>query len=83
MIHVKPGEVISFTPIFTNGATLPCDFFVEGKQAGVITRDGIYTAPEREGLYQIYAQVRGNPEERANAFVIVKAEEVPDGPGGV
>ena len=45
--------------------------------------DGIYTAPEREGLYQIYAQVRGNPEERANAFVIVMAEEVPDGPGGV
>ena len=43
----------------------------------------IFTAPEREGLYQIYAQVRGNPEERANAFVIVKAEEVPDGPGGV
>lgn len=83
VIHVKPGEAISFTPIFTNGATLPCDFFVEGKQAGVITRDGIYTAPEREGLYQIYAQVRGNPEERANAFVIVKAEEVPDGPGGV
>ena len=83
VIHAKPGATISFTPIFSGGSTLPCDFFVEGKQAGVITRDGVYTAPEREGLYQVYAQVRGNPEERANAFVIVKAEEEPDGPGGV
>ncbi len=71
VIRVKPGEIVSFTPVFVNGAPLPCDFFAEGKRAGVVTRDGIYTAPERPGLYQVYAQVRRDPEQRANAFVIV------------
>lgn len=81
VIRVKPGELVSFTPVFVNGAALPCDFFAEGKRAGVVTRDGIYTAPERPGLYQVYAQVRGDPEKRANAFVIVGEEA--DGPAGL
>lgn len=75
VIHVKPGELIAFTPVFIGGAARPCDFHVEGRRNGVITRDGVYTAPHREGLYQVFAQVRGKPEERANAFVIVEAEE--------
>ncbi len=71
LLHVKPGESVHFTPIFAAGAAAPCDFFTEGRQSGAITRDGLYTAPERKGLFQIRAQVRGRPEERAEAFVIV------------
>lgn len=83
VIHVKPGAAVSFTAIFSQGRSAPCDFFVVEKQGGVITRDGVYTAPDRTGLYQIYAQVRGRPEEQANAFIIVEAGDAEDGLAGV
>lgn len=74
VVHAKPGDVLSFTPVFTRGQSAPCDFFTTDRHGGVMTRDGIYTAPDREGLYQIYAQIRGKPEERVNAFIIVEAQ---------
>ncbi len=82
LIRVKPGETVHFTPVFTAGAAAPCDFFTEGRQSGALTKDGLYTAPEREGLFQISARVRGKPEERAHAFVIVGGEDA-DGPEAV
>lgn len=72
--YIKPGEVIHFVPIFEEG-NMPCDFSVPEKQAGLITKDGIYTAPDREGLYQVCAQIREKPETRISAFVIVQALE--------
>ncbi len=82
LLRVKPGESVHFTPIFAAGAAAPCDFFTEGRQGGAVTRDGLYTAPEHTGLFQICAQVRGRPEERAEAFVIVDGKDS-DGPEAV
>ncbi len=89
LIRVRPGETVHFTPVFSAGAA-PCDFFTEGRQGGAVTRDGVYTAPERRGLFQVRAQVRGKPEARAEAFVIVEDAPAPEGrgeddrgPGGV
>lgn len=72
--YIKPGEVIHFIPVFDEG-NMPCDFFVPEKQAGLITKDGIYTAPQREGLYQVCAQIWERPETRISAFVIVQSPE--------
>lgn len=83
VIHVKPGATVAFTPVFSGGTGSTCDFFVAGKHNGVITRDGMFTAPDRECLCQVYAQVREKPEERANAFIIVEMEEEDNGQGGV
>ena len=78
VLYAKPGAVLHFTPVFTCGNS-PCDFFVPEKQAGLITRDSVYTAPAREGLYQVCAQVRDKPETKVSAFVIVRAREERDG----
>lgn len=83
VIHIKSGETVAFTPVFTGGAARPCDFFVEGKRNGIITRDGVFTAPDRECLCQVYAQTRGKPEERVNAFIIVEMREEDNGQSGV
>ena len=83
VIHVKPGATVAFTPIFSGGTGCTCDFYVEGKRNGVITRDGVFTAPDRECLCQVYAQLRGKPEERANAFIIVEMGEDGNGQGRV
>lgn len=77
LVRVKPGERVQFTPVF-DGDAAPCDFATEGRRSGSITQDGVYTAPDRPGLFQVWAQARGNPKERAEGFVIVDGED-PDG----
>lgn len=81
--HIAPGGMIDFVPVFAKGTGMPCDFIVQDKHSGTITPNGIYTAPKKEGLYQICAQIRDMPETRVSAFVIVRtpAEEAADAAG--
>lgn len=73
VVRTAPGATVNFVPVFENGAGSPCDFLIPDKQSGLITPNGIYTAPQRDGLYQICAQLKDMPETRVNAFVIVRA----------
>lgn len=77
MLRVAPGEAVQFTPVFAEGAPAPCEFSVEGRRSGSVTRDGVYTAPDRPGLYMVCARGSGGAEDRAAAFIIV--EERDDG----
>lgn len=70
--RAAPGAAVNFVPVFEGGLGEPCDFLIPDKQSGVITENGIYTAPEKDGLYQVCAQIKGRPETRVNAFVIVR-----------
>lgn len=70
--RVAPGAAVNFVPVFEQGLGAPCDFLIPDKQSGVITENGIYTAPEKDGLYQVCAQIKDRPETRVNAFVIVR-----------
>ena len=70
--RVAPGASVNFVPVFEQGLGAPCDFLIPDKQSGVITENGIYTAPEKDGLYQVCAQIKDKPETRVNAFVIVR-----------
>lgn len=73
VVRAAPGATINFIPVFEQGMSAPCDFLIPDKQSGVITENGIYTAPEKDGLYQICAQIKEMPETRVNAFVIVRS----------
>ncbi len=75
VVKVKPGECVHFSTVFSSGAPAPCEFFTEDRHGGAVTRSGDYTAPDWEGLFRVYAQVKGKPEERANAFIIVEKTE--------
>lgn len=74
VLRLRPGESACFTPVFMEGNDLPCEFSVEGRNSGSVTRDGRYTAPERAGLFTVCVQVKGKPKERARAFAIVTRE---------
>lgn len=74
VIYAEPGQEIYFTPVF-HGPGCSCRFFVEQPQSGLITRDGVYTAPEQEGLYQVCAQEQEDPGTKVSAFVIVRNRE--------
>lgn len=83
--YTVPGGVIDFVPVFAQGTGTPCDFMIPDKQSGTITPNGIYTAPKKEGLYQICAQIRDMPETRVNAFAVVRtpAEGTADAAGAL
>lgn len=83
--YIVPGGIINFAPVFDQGIGMPCDFMIPDKQSGTITPNGIYTAPKKEGLYQICAQIRDMPETRVNAFAVVRApvEEAADAAGAL
>lgn len=70
--RAAPGTTVNFVPVFERGLTSPCDFLIPDQQSGLITPNGIYTAPQKDGLYQICAQIKDMPETRVNAFVIVR-----------
>lgn len=82
--YAEPGGQVCFVPVF-RGADQPCDFFLPQGQSGAVTQDGFYTAPQREGLYQLCAQIQNRPETKVSAFVIVRAKdgEKDHGTGGV
>lgn len=73
VVRAAPGAAVSFVPVFEHGVSSPCDFWIPDRQSGLITPNGIYTAPQKEGLYQVCAQVKDMPETAVNAFVIVRA----------
>lgn len=81
--YTAPGGAIDFVPIFAQGTGTPCDFLVPERQSGTITPNGIYTAPRKDGLYQVCAQIKDMPETRVNAFVIVRTEDTDDGQDGL
>jgi len=82
--HAEPGGAVRFVPVFERGVGAPCDFLIPDRRAGLITPNGVYTAPRKEGLYQVCAQVKDRPETRVAAFVIVRAAEgTEDGAGTV
>lgn len=74
VVRAAPGTAVNFVPVFEHGVTSPCDFLIPDQQSGLITPNGIYTAPQKDGLYQVCAQIKDMPETRVNAFVIVRAQ---------
>lgn len=74
VLYTEPGTVVHFAPVF-QGNPGPCEFFVPAKQAGLITSDGVYTVPDREGLYQVCARLRDNPQTKVSGYVIASRKE--------
>ena len=73
VVYAVPGQTIQFAPVF-QGTNQRCEFTV-GKKSGIITEDGLYTAPKRKGLYKISAHKYNEPASKVSAFVIVGAQE--------
>lgn len=45
---------------------------VKGKNSGTITKDGLYTAPNEPGVYEVTASSEEDPDRKAVLFVVVR-----------
>ena len=55
---------------YLHGATILWE--VCTPNGGTVTRDGQYTAPDTEGIYELRAFCQENPRIRSSVFVIVR-----------
>lgn len=71
-IVVAPRETVYFKAIFYNTEETPCTWRVIEEGGGTIEPNGMYTAPNKEGVYEINAESISDPSLKASAFVVVK-----------
>jgi hypothetical protein len=73
-IVVPPKGSAAFTPVFIGMEQEACRFTMVDKQGGSITNNGVYTAPAKEGVYEIRVEAVSDASVAASAFAVVSAD---------
>lgn len=73
--NVFVGDSMVFTAAFEGFTDERLKWSVKDRDGGVIDKNGKYTAPETEGIYQIAVSSVAYPEVQASTFVIVRERE--------
>jgi chitinase len=75
---VSPGEDVEFTATVTGSDDTAVTWTTEPPtEAGTVTADGVYTAPEAPGTYHVVAQSHADPLQSARATVLVRPKGEP------
>ncbi|HPD88954.1 MAG TPA: hypothetical protein PLU75_05730 [Oscillospiraceae bacterium] len=85
MIHpdtfvLPPKATAHISPVFINMPTEACNYKVLDAEGGSIDNNGVYTAPSKEGVYEIRVEALSDPSIYTHAFAIVsqKKREIPE-----
>ncbi len=73
--NVFVGESLVFTAALEGFTDERLKWTVKDREGGVIDKNGRYTAPETEGIYQIVVSSVAYPAVQASTFVIVRERE--------
>lgn len=73
--NVFVGESLVFTAALEGFTDERLKWSVKDRNGGVIDKNGKYTAPETEGIYQIAVSSVAYPEVQVSTFVIVRERE--------
>ena len=71
-VTLMPREQFKFEAIIEGTDSRECKWSVKDKDGGVIDINGVYTAPSKEGVYQIVVELVKYPNINASVFVVVK-----------
>ncbi len=78
MIVVNPDTIVlppkgtaHISPIFLNMPSEPCNFILLEADGGEVDNNGIYTAPSKEGAYEIRVEAISDPTIFTHVFAIV------------
>jgi len=72
MIYLKFRETYYFKPIFTGAADQRVTWRIKEAEGGMIDANGMYTAPNVPGIFEIIAESPAYQGLYASAFVVVK-----------
>lgn len=70
-IVVAPKGSTHISPVFINMPSEACSYQVMDPEGGSVDNNGIYTAPAKEGVYEVKVEAISDPRIYAHAFIIV------------
>ncbi len=74
-IVLQPKATAHISPVFINMPGEACNFSVTDPEGGSIDNNGTYTAPAREGVYEIRIEAMSDPTLYTYAFAIVSQKK--------
>ena len=74
-IVLQPKTTAHISPVFINMPSEACTFTVTDPEGGSIDNNGTYTAPAREGVYEIRVEAMSDPTVFTYAFAIVSQKK--------
>lgn len=77
-IVVAPKASAHISPAFINMPSEACSYKVIDPEGGSVDNNGIYTAPAKEGVYEVRVEAISDPAIFAHAFVIVSQKKKDD-----
>ncbi len=72
MVYLSLREEYYFEPVFTGSADKRVTWSVREERGGNIDENGMYTAPNVPGIYEIVARSVAHPDLTATAFAVVR-----------
>ena len=72
MIYLKLRETYYFQPVITGAADQRVRWRIKEAEGGSVDENGMYTAPNIPGIYEVIAESAAYQELQASAFVVVK-----------
>jgi hypothetical protein len=72
MANVEVRESCYFEAIFANIADRRIKWSVKEAEGGTIDKNGMYTAPNVPGVYEVLVESRAHPDIKASTFVVVR-----------
>ena len=70
-IVLQPKSTAHISPVFINMPTEACNFRVVDPEGGSVDNNGLYTAPSKEGVYEIRVEAVSDPTVYTHVFAIV------------
>ncbi|MEG1773773.1 MAG: hypothetical protein RR320_02845, partial [Oscillospiraceae bacterium] len=70
-IVLQPKATAHISPVFINMPSEACVYKLADTEGGSIDQNGLYTAPSREGVYEIRVEAISDPTVYSHAFAIV------------
>lgn len=70
-IVLAPKAAAHLSPVFVNMPSEACTFRVMDPEGGTVDQNGLYTAPAREGAYEVRVEAVSDPTIYTHAFMIV------------
>lgn len=73
--NVFAGDSVVFTAVLEGFTDERLNWGVKDRDGGAIDKNGKYTAPQTEGIFQITVSSMAYPEVQASTFVVVREKE--------
>lgn len=74
-IVVQPKGTVHITPVFINMPGEVCAYKVLDQEGGSVDNNGLYTAPAKEGVYEIRIEALSDPTVYTHVFAVVSTKK--------